>query len=301
MQEKENIVIVDANAFVHSSFHGYAPHLDCKGIDQKVLLGMMNTMVDLSYYLNKIDYLFMIFDPADGSMFRKSVFPSYKANRPPTDPDLTRQKEIAMKILSNHIGIPLVTYPGFEADDIIGSISHSVKDNYNVTIVSPDKDLAQLVNENVRLMKKIKTKDFKGYKFFEVEDVYKNYGVYPSQIPDWLSLMGDTADNLPGLYKVGEKTASDLLKKYRSIEHLMAIHDELENQVLKQKIKDALNTLPIIKQLATIKCDLPLEDKINEALDKAHQIRSHQEYKIKLQKVEKYFNWPQHYREMFTG
>jgi len=299
--QREHIVIVDANAFVHSTFHGYSPCLDCKGVDQKVLQGIMNTMVDLSHHLPQIDYLFMIFDPKDGSMYRKSVFPSYKANRPPTDPELVRQKEIAIQILSEHIGIPIVHYPGFEADDIIGSMAYSLRDNYDITIVSPDKDLAQLVSSSVRLMKKVRTKETRGYKFLSIDDVYRDYGVYPEQIPDWLSLMGDAADNLPGLHKVGEKTASDLLKKYKSLEHLMAIHDELDNAVLKQKIKDALTTLPLIKHLATIKCDLPLEDKISDALNKADRIRSHQEYKNKLQKLQKYFNWPEHYSQMFLN
>lgn len=300
-EQKENFVIVDANAFVHSSFHGYSACLDCKGVDQKVLQGMMNTIVDLSYHLPKIDYLYMIFDPADGSLFRKSVFSAYKANRPPTDPELVKQKEFAIKILGDHIGIPMITCPGFEADDIIGSMVYSLKDNYNVTVVSPDKDLAQLVQPNVRLMRKIKTKERRGYDFLDEESVYLKFGVYPKQIPDWLSLMGDAADNLPGLDKVGEKTAADLIKKYVSLEHLMAIHHEMDNHKLRDKIKMALDTLPMIKHLATIKCDLPVEDKIQEALDKAHRIRTHKEYSIKLNQLRKYFNWPDHYSQMFTS
>ena len=299
MEEKENFIIVDANAFVHSSFHGYSPCLDCKGIDNRVLQGLMNAIVDLSYNLPKIDYLYMVFDPPDGSLYRKSVFPAYKANRPPTDPDLTLQKDRAIKILAEHIGIPMVSIPGYEADDIIGSMAYSLKDNYNVTIVSPDKDLAQLVQPNVRLMRRYRTKEKRGYKFLDEEAVYQNFGVYPKQIPDWLSLMGDAADNLPGLYKVGEKTAADLLKKYISLEHLIAIHHEMDNQKLKEKIKEALDTLPIIKHLATIKCDLLVEEKIQEALDKAHAIRTHQEYSNKFNKVKNYFNWPEHYVDMF--
>lgn len=301
MEEKENFIIVDANAFVHSSFHGYSPCLDCKGIDNRVLQGLMNAIVDLSYNLPKIDYLYMVFDPADGSLYRKSVFPAYKANRPPTDPELNFQKDRAIKILADHIGIPMVSVSGYEADDIIGSMAYSLKDNYNVTIVSPDKDLAQLVQPNVRLMRKYRKKDDRGYKFLDEEAVYKNFGVYPKQIPDWLSLMGDAADNLPGLYMVGEKIAADLLKKYISLEHLIAIHHEIDNEVLKNKIKQALDTLPVIKHLATIKCDLPVEEKIQDALDKAHGIRTHQEYAKKFIKIKNYFNWPEHYAEMFVN
>lgn len=301
MEEKENFIIVDANSFVHSTFHGYSPCLDCKGVDQKVLQGLMNALVDLSYNLPKIDYLFLVFDPFDGSLYRKSVFPAYKANRPPSDPELVRQKEIAIKILSEHIGIPMISHAGYEADDTIGSMAYMLKDNFNVTIVSPDKDLAQLVAPNVRLMRKYKTKEGRGYKFLDEEAVYQSFGVYPKQIPDWLSLMGDVADNLPGLYKVGEKTASNLLKKYVSLEHLMAFHHEMEDEKLRDKIKEALDTLPLIKHLATIKCDLPVEDKMEEAFAKAESIRTHQEYSNNFNKIRKYFNWPDHYSQMFTN
>lgn len=301
MQEKENFIIVDANSFVHSTFHGYSPCLDCKGVDQRVLQGLMNALVDLTYNLPRIDYLFLVFDPFDGSLYRKSLFPTYKANRPPSDPELVKQKEVAMQILSNQIGIPMISHAGYEADDTIGSMSEMLKNKFNVTIVSPDKDLAQLVNPTVRLMSKLKTKTVKGYRFLNEDSVYENFGVYPKQIPDWLCLMGDVADNLPGLDKVGPKTASNLLKKYISLEHLIAIHHEMEDVKLRDKIRSSLDTLPLIKHLATIKSDLPVEEKMEAAFEKAEMIRTHQDYKNRFNKVSKYFNWPDHYSQMFTN
>lgn len=298
-EDLETFVIIDANGFVHSSFNGYSPCLDKKGVDQKVLHGLMNTLVDLSYKIDKIDYLYMIFDPSDGSLFRKSVFPAYKANRPPTDPEMTKQKEVAIKILADHIGIPIVTHSGYEADDIIGSMVYSVKDNYNVIVVSPDKDLAQLVQENVTLMRRFRNKTERGYKMMNVDTVYENFGVYPHQIPDWLCLMGDAADNLPGLDKIGEKRAADILKSYVSLEHLLAIHHQLDNEKLKIQISEAKDILPIVKQLATIKCDLPLEDKIQASLEKAISIRSHPLYEKKLHLLRDYFNLSPYVLDMF--
>ena len=148
-------------------------------------------------------------------------------------------------------------------------------------------------------MRRYKTKESRGYHFLDEEKVYQNFGVYPNQIPDWLCLMGDVADNLPGLHKVGEKTAANLLKKYLSLEHLLAIHHEIDDEKLKQKIKEAKDTLPIVKHLATIKCDLPLENRIQESLEKAHSIRTDKNYEKKLQLLKDYFDFPPHFLEIF--
>lgn len=301
--QKENFVIVDANAFVHSSFHGYQPQLDAKGQDQRVLYGILNTLVDLTYHLPSIDYLYIVFDPEDGSLYRKSMYPPYKANRPPKDPELSRQRDIAKKVLQDHLGLPCVSYPGYEADDIIGSISELVRKDYRVIIISPDKDLAQLVHDDVVLLRKIRTKTEKGYRTINKDNIYEQFGVHSHQIPDWLALMGDTADNLPGLHKVGEKTASNVLSKYPSLEHLLAVVHEIEDADDKLKIKNKVienkEQLILVKKLATIICDLPLENHIHEALQKSDNIRSHEEFNKRLLTLSKYFNWPPHFIELF--
>ena len=297
--DREHFVIIDANSVVHSSFHAYEPIPDKKGNDQRVLHGLLNHLVDISYRLEKIDYLYLVFDPQDGSLYRKSLYPAYKENRPPTDPDLIRQKINSIKIFEDYLGVPIVSYSGFEADDIIGSMANLMRENYKVTIVSPDKDLMQLVAPYVRQMKKFKNKNGKGYDFLHEDTVYQNLGIYPKQIPDWLCLMGDTVDNLPGLDKVGEKTASNLLKQYVSLEHLLAISHQIENKKLQEKIINAKDTLPLVKKLATIKCDLPIQSHIENALDKAHQIRMHSDYKNKIKKLKDYFGWSDYHTELF--
>ena len=240
-----------------------------------------------------------MFDPIDGSLYRKSLFPSYKANRPPADPDLGRQREVAKKVIEDHLGIPCVSYPGYEADDIIGSISELAREDYRVIIISPDKDLAQLVKDDVILLRKIRTKTERGYRTISSENIYEQFGVHAHQIPDWLALMGDTADNLPGLEKVGEKGACNILTKYPTLEHLFAILHEVDDDKLKKKIEDNKEQLVLVKKLATIICDLPIEEQINAALDKADKIRSHPQYHQKLITMRQHYDWPHHFLELF--
>lgn len=297
--DKKNFVILDANAFVHSSFHGYTEKPDAKGQDQKVLYGLMNALVDLTYQLPQIDFLYVVFDPVDGSLFRKSKYPAYKANRPPTDPELVRQREVAKKVIEDHIGIPCVSYSGYEADDIIGSLVNIAKHKHRVIIVSPDKDLAQLVQDDVVLLRKIRTKTEKGYRAVNMENVFNEFGVFPHQIPDWLALAGDSADNLPGLYKVGTKGASQILAQYKSIEHLLAYIHQIEDENLKEKISSNKEQLILVKELATIVCNLPIEDRVYKALEKAERLRSHENYLNKLDLMKRHYSWPEYFIEMF--
>lgn len=298
-QNRENFVIIDANAFVHSSFHGYSPCLDARSEDQRVLYGIMNTLVDLTFQLPPIDYLYIVFDPSDGSLYRKSLYPLYKANRPPTDPDLARQREVAKKVIEDHLGIPTLSYPGYEADDIIGTLAKLASTEYNVIVVSPDKDLAQLVEPNVTLFRRIRTKTERGYKALDESKVFEHFGVYPSQIPDFLSLVGDTADNLPGLEKVGDKKAASILRVYPSIEHMFAMLNKMEDEKLRIKIEERKETITLVKKLATIVCDLPLESQAQEALCKANRIRAHNLYPNKLLQMKKHYSWPDHFISMF--
>lgn len=299
--KRKNFVIVDANAFVHSSFHGYQPQYDLKNQDQRVLYGIMNSLVELTFNIPNIDYIYIVFDPDDGSLYRKSLYPLYKANRPEMDKDLYRQKIVAKKVLEDHIGLPTLSYPGFEADDIIGTLANIASDKYNVIIISPDKDLAQLVNKDVILLRKMRTKLEKGYKAFKEDTVITYFGVTPKQIPDWLALVGDTVDNLPGIDKVGNKRAAKLLSIYPSIEHMLSVLNEMEDKKLKIKIEENKEILKLVKKLATIVCDLPLEQEAQQALEKADIIRNSSNYNNKLEIMKRHYQWPEYFIEMFEN
>ena len=205
--QKNIIVLLDANAFVHSSFHAYEEKLDIKGNDQRIIHGLMDTLVSLTFQFERIDEIFMIFDPDDSSLYRRSKYSAYKKNRPLVDPSLYQQRKNAEILFKEKLGIPIVTYPGYEADDIIGSVAQLFKNEHQVIIVSPDKDIAQLVDKNIFLLRKWRNKTEKGFILLDENGVKENFGVFPKQIPDLLALMGDDADNLPGVDKIGKKTA----------------------------------------------------------------------------------------------
>ncbi len=299
--DKKVAVIVDANAFVHSSFHGYEAKLDIKGVDQKIIHGLMDTLVGLTYQLERIDEIFMIFDPPDGSLFRESQYPAYKKNRPPTDPDLHRQRENAKIIFKDKIGLPSIHYSGYEADDIIGSMAYLLKNKYDsqVVIVSPDKDIAQLVDDDIFLLRKKKVNEQKVYSLLNKKMVKEEFGVHPHQIPDWLALMGDTADNLPGIYKVGKVNAANIVNKYLSIEHLLSIINHIEDEKLKEKILEAKDRVVLVKRLAKIVTDLPIEEHLKKSLEYSKEVRGSDNYADNFIKMEKFFKWKPHYKELF--
>lgn len=299
--KRQNLVIVDANAIVHSSFHGYKPKLDQKGQDQRVLYGLLNTLADLVEYFETVDYLFMVFDPADSALYRKTIFPQYKANRPPTDPELKRQRDVAQNIVTNYLGLPTVSYPGYEADDIIGSMSDILAEKFEVTVVSPDKDLAQLVKPNVRMLRKTKVDNRKFYKFLDESKVKEDFGVYPNQIADWLALVGDAADNLPGLYRIGKTRASEYLSLYRSIEDMFLIINDMEHKELREQLLANRERVELIRKLATVVRDLPVRESCDQAIIKATKIREQEKYAAQVAYMQNYFAWPEYIKQMFSS
>ncbi len=310
--KKPTMVLIDMNAYVHSSYHGYDPKLDVKGEDQRVLYGMVNALISLSFKIPKMDQVVVVFDPDDGSLYRKSIYPAYKENRPPPDENLVKQKHNAKKIMQDVLGLVCVEYPGYEADDIIGSLAYQYKKDYDIIIVSPDKDLAQLVHENVFLYRKIKTKDYKGYRFLTENHIKEEFGVYSRQITDWLSLMGDSADNLPGIDKIGKKTAAEILNTFPTVEHLITMVKNANEQDLQDlmatglitekmvsRIFQAEDMILLVKELAKVKTDLNMKKPLENAFVKSKMIISNLNYNQTLIKLEKFFNWPPNFKQTF--
>lgn len=294
----EKIVIVDANAIVHRSYHGFTPKYDKKGKDQRVLYGLMQELLEISFAIENIDYLFMVFDPEDGYLFRRSQYFPYKQNRQEKDVELKNQQKQAEYILKHQIGIPIVSYQGYEADDIIGSMANTSKEEFEIIVVSPDKDLIQLVDNNISLLRKKKIEQKNRYIWMNEEKIIQEFGIYAKQIPDWLALVGDSSDNLPGLAKIGAKKASKLLNQYESIEHLIAIAHEIENEKLKNEILSSKDSLLLVKKLATVVKNLPVKNLMEESLFFATNIRKNLDYEIKLKKLELFFGWPEHYKKL---
>jgi len=298
-ENRSNLVLVDANAFIHSSFHAYQALHDTKGNDQRVLRGVIDTLITLAHRLPSIDNVVLVFDPEDGHKYRKTIYPQYKENRPAQNKDLIVQKNNTINIIKNFIGLPVVVFNGYEADDAIGSLARLYSNSYQVIIVSPDKDLAQLVDSNTLLMKKLRGEGNKGYALLNELDVMEEFGVMPLQIPDWLALMGDTVDNLPGIKKIGAKTSAKILNEYKSIEHLLAFSHELENRVLQEQIILHAEQLKIVKHLATIKTDLEIKTQFEDIMSTSSNIRGACNYKSNLNKLCTFFKWSDSYLNIF--
>lgn len=297
-------VLVDANSFVHRYYRGYQPKLNADGEDHRVLYGLMDLLVNLPEMIENIEYLYMIFDPEDGSLFRKSIFPAYKANRPPHEPDMLRQQKHAELFLKDTLGLPMLHYNGYEADDIIASYAHYLsKEGHEVVVVSPDKDLFQLVEKNVVMLRPVKRKDENGnskkyYEWITEKGVMDVFGVTANKIPDLLALMGDVADNLPGVHKIGVKGAAKLLTEFPSLDHIIAMAPHMTD-TRGVNIRAALPYLPIVKVLATVVRDLPIIERSEKSLRHAIDIQNADDYKDKIRKMQDYYIWPSYFTDLF--
>lgn len=296
---KETCIIVDANSWVHKCWHACKPVYDNNGKDQRILHGMLNMLSSLTNHLKRTDFLITVFDPPDGDLFRKSQFSGYKANRPPTDEDLIRQKRDSIHAFKNIYGLPDVTYSGYEADDIIGSLAKLLSKDMQVIIISPDKDMAQLVSKNVFLMRQYKGAEGNAYQYMDELVVKDFFGVFPQQIPDYLALMGDTADNLPGLEKVGSKTSAKIISKYISISNILRDIEQVEEKSLKEKIMSTQESIQLVRDLATIVTDLPLQSYLDNSLQHSSMIREHAKYHDNLIRAENYFKIKPYIKNLF--
>lgn len=302
---KKNIVILDTDSIAHKCYKAADPIFDKNGKDQRVLFGIINNLVNMCYYINAdIDELYVVFDPENGSDYRRKYYPQYKLNRSPHEEDFIRQKKDAIKALRYVYGLLVYDYPSYEADDTIGSIikvKSQLEPNSKIWLFSPDKDMSQLVNEQVIQYKKNKL----NYEKITVEEVKRIYGLSPSQIPDWLALMGDSVDNILGIEKIGAVTASKLLNTYKSIEHLIAFAHEMPVKTAKERfIKEQIilnkENLKLYKKLATIKQDIDLNEYNSRVETIAINVQKDNfKYNERLFSFQKYCNFPNKVIEPF--
>lgn len=287
-----NYAIIDSNGFCFKYFSAIEPMLDKEGVDNRVLFGFLGLLNKLVQQIEDLNYVFVVFDPPNGNLYRQTIFPAYKANRPPKDPEFEKQKTATKVFLEKYLGVPVISFDGFEADDIVGSLAkYFAKDKTNkITVVSPDKDLLQLVQDNICILRPFKKNGNKGYEFITEEGVFNKFGVVPSLIPDVLALMGDDVDNIPKVGGIGEKTAAKLLNQYISLEHLMSVAHEIDG-IIGENLRNSVELLPTIKKLTTIKTDLELSLHVEKSLKKAKEIQSHIGYKHKIEEFQYRFNF----------
>lgn len=246
---KAPIILVDGSSYFYRAFHALPPLTNSKGQPTGAIYGVVN-MIKRLLKDYKPEQLVVIFD-APGKTFRDEWYPEYKAHRPPTPPDLSCQFEPLISILKG-MGIPLIIMPGVEADDVIGTLAEMAsQQDIPVVISTSDKDMAQLVNSNVTLMNTMTNQ------YLDESGVQAKFGVTPQQMIDYLTLVGDTSDNVPGVTKCGPKTAVKWLAQYQTLDNLVANAHEITGKV-GEYLREALSYLELSKRLVTIKTDLEL-------------------------------------------
>ncbi len=255
MNSPKPIILVDGSSFLYRAYHAMPTLTNSKGVHTGAIYGVVNMLRRLLREVQP-DCMAVVFD-AKGKTFRDEWYPQYKANRPPMPEDLREQIEPLHAIIQA-LGIPIIVEPGVEADDVIGTLAAQVETLKRATwIVSGDKDLAQLVNQHVLLYDTMKEEK---YGPSEIED---KFGVKPAQIVDYLTLVGDTVDNIPGVPKVGPKTAAKWLDMYGDLNAILDSADEIKGQV-GNHLRQCREQLPLSKKLVTIVRDLDLEVEVDE-------------------------------------
>jgi DNA polymerase-1 len=260
MASKKRLFLVDAYAMIFRGYYALIknPRINSKGQDTSAIMGFMNSLFDVIKRENP-DHLAVCFDK-DGSKERKEMYEEYKANRDETPTVIKDSIPIIQDIL-HAMEIPVIEISGMEADDIIGTLAKQAeKEGYEVHMVTPDKDFAQLVSENIFMQRPARMGN--GVEKWGIPEVQKKFGVErPEQVIDFLGMMGDSADNIPGLPGVGEKTAKKFLAQFGSMEALLDNTDQLKGK-MKEKIEDNAELGRLSKKLATIftDCDVTFDE-----------------------------------------
>ncbi|GGW29925.1 DNA polymerase I [Arenibacter certesii] len=253
MAEQKRLFLLDAYALIFRGYYALIknPRINSKGMDTSAIMGFMNSLLDV-IRREKPDHLAVCFDKG-GSVERSELFPEYKANRDAT-PDAIKIAVPYIQEILKAMHIPVVELEGWEADDIIGTLAKQAeKEDYKVYMVTPDKDFGQLVSENIFMYRPARMGN--GIEIWGIPEIQKRFGVeHPEQVIDYLGMMGDASDNIPGLPGVGDKTAKKFIAEFGSIENLLANTDKLKGKMKERIIENAELGL-LSKKLATIHVD----------------------------------------------
>ena len=253
MKDDYQLVLIDGSSYLFRAFHALPPLMSSKGQATGAIKGVISMIRKLMKEYPHSN-LAVVFD-AKGKTFRNEIYPEYKANRPPM-PDELRSQIAPIHEIVRHMGIPLLIVEGVEADDVIGTLARQATEaKMKVLISTGDKDLAQLVNEHITLINTMTDT------VMDTDGVVEKFGVRPGQIIDYLALVGDTSDNIPGVPKCGPKTAVKWLAAYGSLDGVMDRADEVKGKV-GEYLRDSMTFLPMSYELATIKQDVPLEQAV---------------------------------------
>ncbi len=257
MADQKQLILVDGSSYLYRAFHALPSFSNSTGEATGAVYGMVNMLRRLMKD-HSTKHFAVIFD-AKGKTFRDDIYSEYKANRPPMPGDLRSQIERVHEVV-RAMGIPLLEVPGVEADDVIGTLAiQGQEQNFEVLMVSGDKDLAQLVDHQVKMVDTMREVTY------DRDGIEKKFGVPPEMIIDYLALVGDTSDNVPGVPKVGPKTAVKWLHEYGTVDSLVEHADEIGGKI-GENLRASVDQLPLSQQLVTIKCDVELKEKPGDLL-----------------------------------
>ena len=250
MSKSKPLVLVDGSSYLYRAFHALPPLTNSRGEPTGAIHGVLN-MINRLLKDYEPERVAVVFD-ARGKTFRDELFDQYKANRPPMPDDLRSQVEPLLEVVKA-MGLPLLRVQGVEADDVIGTLARRAAAQGQPTLISTgDKDMAQLVDEHVTLVNTMTNKTM------DRDGVKEKFDVFPEQIVDYLALVGDSSDNIPGVPKVGPKTAAKWLNQYDSLDNIIAHADEIGGKV-GESLRENLEQLELSRKLATIDCDVTLD------------------------------------------
>ena len=247
---KDRVFIIDGSSYLYRAYHAMPPLSTSKGQPTGAIKGVTNMLMTLKKD-SEGSPIIVVFD-AKGKTFRSEIYTEYKANRPPMPEDLRQQLD-PLKEICKAIGFPLIEIPGVEADDVIATLVNKAKEkNFKAVVSSLDKDLMQLVEDpNITIMNTMK------HQIFTEDKVFEKFGVQPNQIRDMLALVGDSSDNIPGVPKVGQKTAAKWLNEYKNLDGIKD-NAELIKGVVGENLRNSLADLERNVELVSLKDDVEL-------------------------------------------
>ena len=249
------LILIDGSSFLFRAFHAVPPLTNAQGQPTNAVYGVSNMLRKLINDYNT-PYFAVVFD-APGKTFRHDLYEQYKAHRPPMPDDL-RVQIAPLHELIRSLGLPLIIEHGVEADDVLGSLAQNAeRQGFKVIISTGDKDMAQLVTDHISLENTMTNTKM------DVQGVVEKFGVQPEQIIDYLALMGDTVDNIPGVPKVGPKTAAKWLQEYGSLDNIIANAEQVKGKI-GENLRASLGQLPLSRELTTIKCDVALHYSLDD-------------------------------------
>ena len=249
--QRPTLILIDGSSYVYRAYHA-VPHLSNKqGTPTNAVYGFTNMLLK-AIREAKPTHIALAFD-RPGKTFRDEIYPEYKATRSAPPPDLIPQFDTVREVVEA-LNIPMLEAPGFEADDVIGTVAtHAHERGYRVVIVTGDKDFMQFVGPEILIFDSMRDK------WTGVAEVQEKLGILPGQVIDYMSLCGDSVDNVPGVPGVGPKTATQLIQKFSTLDELLAKVDTVERPKLRDSLRASVANIHRARQLVRIRLDAPIQ------------------------------------------